>query len=272
MRARHLALVCLLTSSASAGPDKPKPIDAKAIAAKLDVFRDEVGNVYVLPRPDSFSFSDAHDWLFYGDGKTMYQQRIVGGGGEEGKRFEWAVWSPRAKGMPQASLAPIDGVMTLECRHTKDGVRPLKQLNADEARTLFQKATFLPPLWKRQTYLLARDDDGVYYFVDELREEFGGNGYRVFVGPKGAMKELPMTNVVADSAGAIFATKTGQLKLVNNDKKLDEGKDKPDEHTAYWIKGGKKVELIRLDPWDNRYLIYRELGIYGQLGVVCDDL
>src|SRR4029077_10997904 len=98
---------------------------------------------------------------------------------------------------------------TLKCRHAKDGSRVLKQLNADEARTVIQHATFLPPLWQRQAHLLARDDDGVYYYIDELREEYGGNGFRVFVGQKGAMKELAMTNVVADSAGEIYATKTG---------------------------------------------------------------
>jgi hypothetical protein len=261
MRARVLALACVLSASAAAGPEKLKPIDAKAVAAKLDVFRDELGNLYVLPRADGFSFDDAHAWVFYGDGKTMYQQRIVGGGGEEGKHYEWSLWSPRAKGMQQANLGAVEGVMTLQCRHTKDGVRPLKPLSADEARTFFQKATFLPPLWQRQTHLLARDDDGVYYFIDELREEYGGNGYRVFIGQKGAMKEQPMTNVVADSGGEIFATKTGQLKIIRNQ-----------DNKAWWIKGGKKSELTLLEPIDNRYLIYRELGIYGQLGVVCDDL
>ncbi len=40
---------------------------------------------------------------------------------------------------------------------------------------------------------------------------------------------------------------------------------------AYWKKGGKKTELVQLDPAQNRYVIYRELGIYGTLGVVCDD-
>jgi hypothetical protein len=74
------------------------------------------------------------------------------------------------------------------------------------------------------------------------------------------MKEIPLANVATDTAGEIFATKSGQLKLVAN-----EGSK------AYWSKGGKKVELTIVDPWPNRYLIYRELGIYGALGTVCDD-
>jgi hypothetical protein len=74
------------------------------------------------------------------------------------------------------------------------------------------------------------------------------------------MKEIAMTNVVSDSAGEIFVTRTGQLKIVHDDGK------------AFWIKGGKKTELTMLEPIENRYLIYRDLGIYGPLGAVCDDL
>jgi len=40
---------------------------------------------------------------------------------------------------------------------------------------------------------------------------------------------------------------------------------------AYWKKGQTRNELVMLELLPNRYLIYRELGIYGQLGIVCDD-
>ena len=69
------------------------------------------------------------------------------------------------------------------------------------------------------------------------------------------------TSLASDSAGEIFATKAGRLKIIT----AKDGK-------AYWIKGGQKTELTVVEPVDNRYLIYRELGIYGQLGTVCDDL
>jgi hypothetical protein len=71
-----------------------------------------------------------------------------------------------------------------------------------------------------------------------------------------------MTNVVSDSAGEIYATKSGDLKIVTEG---NSGK-------AYWKKGQAKNELIVLDLYANRYLIYRELGIYGQIGALCDDL
>jgi hypothetical protein len=258
---REPVIVALLALAGDAAADKTKPIDVKPVADKLEAFRDELGNLYVFPAPDAFSFDDAQQWVFYGDGKTLYQQRIVGASQGSSRKYEWSLWAPRAKNMIVASIAYDGDKLTLRCRHTKDGVRVLTALKADEARTAMQRATFLPPLWQRQSHLLARDDDGVYYFVDELREEYGGKAYRVFVGQQGAMKELAMTNVVNDSAGEIYATKTGQLKVV----KGRDGK-------ALWVKGGKKTELTVLEPADNRYLIYRELGIYGPLGAVCDDL
>lgn len=277
---RHLALLpalLLVPALANAAPKKPdpprvaapppeqrlasekaKPIDIKPAADKLDVFKDEDGNYFVSPRPDSMTSDDASHWVFFGNGKTFWQQRIIGSG-SEGPHLEWYVWSPRAKGMQAAALQIDPASSFIQCRARDDGKRKLVQLTADEAKTVLGRATFYPPLWERQTHMLLRDDDGVYYFVDELRDELGGNGYRVFVGAKGALKELPLTNVATDSAGEVFATKSGSIKIVTAGDK------------AFWIKGSKKTELVRLDPLENRYLIYRELGIYGQLGAVCDD-
>jgi hypothetical protein len=263
---RHTLIFLLAGSTAIADPatkrpsDKPHAIDVKPVADKLSVLRDDLGNYYVVPRVGAFASSDeAGAWLFYGDGKTMYQQRLIGQSSDDHK-YEWDVWSPRAKGMQAAEIATTADQSSVECK-VRDGKRPLTALKADEAKLVLTRATFLPPLWTRVSHFLARDDDAVYYFVDQLREELGGNGFRVFVGPKGSMKELGMLNVASDSGGEIFATKTGQLKIVA-------GKD----GKAYWSKGGKQVDLTVLVPGDNRYLIYRDLGIYGQLGVVCDDL
>jgi hypothetical protein len=256
------ALVALLVSAtALAAPDKKvKPIDAKSNAAKLEVWKDDVGQFYVVPLYNAFSFEDAGAWVFYGDGKNMYQQRIVGSGTGQHDSYEWTVWSPRVTTMNHAQLESVDNRLRLTCG-LKDK-RVLTQLKADEAKAFFGKATFLPPFWERNAKFLARDDDGVYYFVDMLSQEAGGNGYRVFIGQKGSMKEQAMTNVVSDSGGEIYATKSGNLKIITDNK----------ASTAFWIKGGKKTELTVLVPGDNRYLIYRGLGVYGALGVVCDDL
>ena len=262
-----VALVALVGAPASADPPAPKSkaIDAKAVAEKLEVFRDDLGSFYVVPAPGRWDdLGEAGAWVFFGDGKSMWQQRIVGSSSSSsaaGPELEWDVWSPRVKDMQTAAMVSIADGLTLQCSQRRPEDRKLTPLRADEAKVFFARATFLPPLWQRQSRLLARDDDGTYYFVDMIREDLGGKGYRVFVGPKGTLKELQMTNVVEDSGGQIFATKGGQLKIIasaNNE--------------VFWIKGGKKTELTMLEPIDNRYLIYRELGIYGRLGAVCDDL
>ncbi|HET9989687.1 MAG TPA: hypothetical protein VFQ65_14240 [Kofleriaceae bacterium] len=265
MRRALIVLFLSVAGAALAGGNKdlenkkPKPIEVKANADKLEVWKDDLGQYYVVPTLNAFTFDEAGAWVFYGDGKTMYQQRIIGSG-TAAKGYDWTIWSPRVKTVQAAGLETKNDRLTVSCG-VKD-TRALTQLKADEAKVFFAKTTFYPPLWQRQTRFLARDDDGVYYFVDELRDEYGGQGYRVFVGQKGTMKEMGMTNVVEDSGGFIFATKGGSLKIIS-DKKLD---------TAYWVKGGKKLELTVLVPNDNRHLIYRDLGIYGSIGTVCDDL
>jgi hypothetical protein len=256
-----LAATTLSTAAAEPKPlrpgDKPKPIDARAVLDKLEVYRDEAGLYYVSPKVGAIA-DDADDWVFFGDGKRLYQQTIVGSSSSD-KGYDWSVWSPRVRGINQAALTLTGGKPTVSC--TQRDRKPLTQLTVDEAKTLLQRATFLPPLWQRQAHFLARDDDGNYFYVDRYRDQYGGKGYRVFSGQKGAMKELAMTNVVSDSAGEIYATKSGDLKIVTEGTS---GK-------AYWKKGATKNELIVLELLANRYLIYRELGIYGQLGVVCDD-
>ncbi len=257
-----LACVPALASTVAFGdPPKLKAIDPAPAAGKLDVYRDELDHYYVVPKAGAFDKLDDNDqWVFYGDAKGLYQQRVIGSS-VQGANRDWTLWAPRAKGMTGASLEVTADKAHLVCKnHDRDGARNLVLLAGDEAATLFKKAKLYPVLWQREAHLLARDDDGIYYYVDNIRDELGGNGFRVFVGMKGAMKELPMTNIVRDSSGEIFATKTGQLKLVAGTGK-----------SLYWIKGGKKSELTFVDIHADRYLIYRELGIYGQLGAVCDD-
>jgi hypothetical protein len=256
---QHLTLALVLVASAArADGTKPKPIDIKPQIDNLDVFRDDAGQVIVSAKPQGIK-DDYAKWVFFGDGKTMYQQRVVSSS-VLGGRYAWSVWAPRAQGLPQAQITIDANGADVHCKAGADGHIKLAPLPADQAKALLQKATFLPPLWDRTARFLARDDDGIYYFVDELRPEYGGKGYRVFAGKKGAMKELAMTNVASDSAGEVYATKTGELKIVTG----TDGK-------AFWKKGARKTELVTLPPEKNRYLIYRELGIYGKLGALCDD-
>lgn len=259
---QHLVVIALLvaTSAAADGkkPNKHAPIDIRPVVDQLDVFKDEAGAVLVVPKIFALQ-EDLDKWVFYGDAKTLYQQRIVGSSIDK-DAYGWTIWSPRVKNISQAFVTSGPAGVEIQCTASVDSNRKLSPLPPDEARKVLAKATFLPPLWERSAHFLARDDDGVYFFVDELREEYGGKGFRVFVGKKGALKEAAMTNVVSDSAGEIYSTKTGELKIVAG----ADGK-------AYWKKGGKKTELVVLDLAKNRYVVYRDLGVYGTLGVVCDE-
>jgi hypothetical protein len=238
--------------------DKAEKIDLASVADKLDAYRDDLGNYYVFPKDGAFERNDAEQWVFYGDGKTLYRQRVLGG---NAKDHRWTLWAPRAIGMMGGYL-DLGDKPTLSCRqHDKGAAYALKPLGAEELRTLLKNAKALPALHQRSAHLLARDDDGTYYYVDELRSEYGGNGYRVFAGQKGAMKELPVTNIVRDSAGEIFGTKQGLIKVTA-----------AKEPAVFWIKSGKKTELTDVDIVKDHYLIYRELGIYGSLGSICEDL
>jgi len=258
MRKLLALLIVFASTSALAEPDKP--IDIAPMAEKLAAYKDEVGNVYVVPTKLDDA-KEAQKWIFFGDGKTMYQQDVfrfaAGKGG-----FDATITAPRAKDMSGGYLVLNSEGTYLACRLAKvaGGRRELTALSADETKTLLGKAKFMPAMASRRPHFLARDDDANYYYIDRLPPESGGKGFRVFVGQTGAMKQLALTNMATDSKGEIYATKSGKLKITA-----------AKEPEAFWLKGSKKLELTVVPPGENKYLVYRELGIYGALGTVCDD-
>ena len=245
--------------------EAPKLIDPEPVADKLIALRDEFGSIYIVPKPGSFdNYNLAGKWVFFGNTKAVYQQRAMTISADYAKtaKYEWEMWAPRA-GFARAHIKAVDKDPVVDCGGNNK--RPLTKLGPDEARSLLKSAKLFPPLWKRQAKFLARDDNGIYYYIDELRPEYGGNGHHIYVGAKGAAKQLAMTNVVSDSEGDIFATKNGQLKIITS-------KGSWNGPAAVWVKGKHKTRLTVLPIRDNEYLIYRDLAIYGTLGIVCDDL
>jgi hypothetical protein len=108
---------------------------------------------------------------------------------------------------------------------------------------------------------------GIYYYVDKLSERHGGKAYRVFVGKRGAMKQVPLVDIAMDSAGQVFSTKTGDLRLVDSFQTQDGAKKQ-----STWVKGSKKTELFILDLDVNSVVIFKELGIYKLVGGICDNV
>ena len=256
-----LAVFCV--SNAEARPKKKKvkdePEDISSYKKDLVVLTDDDGDVYVME--GKWGAQNGEHVAFYGDGKTMHRQRIRGGGadGTTG-RLDLTFWSPRAE---MGELGRNDkGEYFLQCGRSADAETfPLKKMSDADSKKVLDTAKFLKPFWKRQAQALARDDSGNYYYVDRMQDDYGGKGHRIFAGMKGGLKELPMTNVVSDSVGEIYATRKGELRFVT------------EPHKAWWIKGSTKTELTIIPIEDNIALIYGDLGVYdGSLGTPCDDM
>ncbi len=256
---RFAALASVLAFAAAAADAKPKrkkpvddndPVPTEAKRGMI-VLTDGEGSVIAIDN----GWTDEHRF-FYGDGKTMYRQRVFGGGADGGAgTWELTFWSPRVN---QASISQQPkGTYKLHCGNQDVA---LTKVSETDAKKVLDAAIFKKALWTRQAQFLARDDNGVYYFVDRLRDDFGGKGHRIFAGQKGAMKEMPMTNLVSDSKGEIYATRSGELRFITS------------SNAAMWVKGKEKLELTIVPVEDNVPMIYGDLGVYeGSLGTPCDD-
>jgi len=253
-----LAALAGVAGTASADP-APRPVDIKAFKGKPIVLADAQGGVYVV-----FRDSDEAK-VFYGpNARTLHEQAIIGSSSDGDGGWDYSTWAPRVP----------DGAHLGSLQHKKDGTylkscggkddAGLTELSGDRAHAVLDKAAFLTSAIVRVPHLLARDDSGVYYYVDRIAKLYGGKGYRVFVGRKGAMKPMPLVDVASDSAGDVFSTKSGDLRLVRNS---DSNKD-----TMTWIKGSKRTELLVLDTDINAVVIFKDLGIYTVLGTFCDNV
>jgi hypothetical protein len=261
------ALVVVITAIVAAGALVPDTAGAERkrrkkaetelenvadVRARFVVLTDGEG-IYIVADP---SWTDDH-WLFSGDGKTFYRQRVFSSG-KDGSQGTWSMrfWSPRVDSQADVD-ARTGGRFLLTCG--KEEVE-LKKLPDAEAARIVERGVFKKQLWRRQAQFLARDDRGNYYYVDRMRDEHGGKGHRIFVGPKGAMKELPMTNIVSDSVGEIYATRKGELRFVTSTS------------SATWVQGQTKLALTIVPVEDNVAMIYGDLGVYeGSLGTPCDE-
>ena len=261
MRARGWWIAAVIAVSATAAADpKPKPVDIKPFRDKVIVLQDSDGGTYVaLPG------SDGH--LFYGTkNKPLYEQTIISRS-SDGTTGAWdlGVWAPRVPKLQPGSVArKADGSYLKWCG--EDHQVGLSEITGDKAKKILDKSTFMTTAMIRRPYLLARDDSAVYYYVDVIRDQYGGKGYRVFVGRKGAMKQKPLVDLASDTAGDVFSTKTGNLRIVRDANANDNSSN------VTWVKGEKRSPLVWLDLDANSVLIFKDLGVYGFIGSICENL
>jgi hypothetical protein len=255
------ALTLLPAFGGAARAEEALP-DAKAIE-KMTVCTDGKSH-YVAIAPDSLITSRLH----YGDGKTFYAVPPGSGGAMSG---DWFQDPRRFNKTNNSSFRGLDLRLfsRVEYEHEKktcvvvcgDKKTELQIMEPQKAKALLSAAKFQPSPRKWAPYALARDTNGVYYYVDRGYAEADKGRFRLYVGPKGALVLQTMKNVVSDSEGDIFATKTGSLRLIL------------DKSESSWIQNDKAKALRVVPVGDNLPMIYNELGVYGseRLGTPCDD-
>ncbi|MFN0245462.1 MAG: hypothetical protein ACKV2T_01055 [Kofleriaceae bacterium] len=239
----------------------PLPVDLNPNKEPVLVLKDANGGTYVIVGEPSSTAKKA----FYGTGKQLYEQISVGGS-RNGDAWEISTWSPRIPEIRPGGISRRrDGTYVRSCDGLDDAV--LSEVVGDKAQAVIEKSQFLSPGLVRRPHLLARDDMGIYYYVDKLAERHGGKAFRVFVGKRGAMRQMPLVDIAMDSAGSVFSTKTGDLRLVDTHERATGTKK-----TSMWVKGSKKTELFILDLDVNSVVIFKELGIYKLVGGICDNV
>ncbi len=160
-----------------------------------------------------------------------------------------------------------EGICELTCGSRKI---PMKLLTGDAKKEALKDVDYQPNPHTREPYALASDSYGNYYYVDRGNTEETKRDFRLYRGKKGALKPLKMTDLTSDSEGEIFASESGELRLVLGNKRTPESRPRK----AEWIRGRRTTELTALPVHENYPLIYNELGVYlgERLGVPCDDL
>lgn len=248
----NLLLAVLLTA-----PD-PTLVDVAKIRESMVAYGDNAGHVLVVAVPNYEAEGGGSDPVaFYGDGKTMYELAIFAGL-RSGDEAEATFLDQRHFASKQSKVLTDDSWKSTKVR-CGEHTTTLKRLADDKA--LIAKAVFKRTPNDTTAYIIGRDDRGTYYFVDRGRFKDNEQMYRVFTGPRGALKQQKLKNIVHDSGGDIFATSNGDLRLVSGEQPA-------------WIKGSARTPLKILQVEENVEMIYNDLGVYKglRLGTPCDDL
>lgn len=269
------ALLVAQLGVAHANPGKPsaadlkltKVVDVKKLKGSFSGYREPKSQTTILVYRDLAAKDDEPKRLVYSGSNTLlFEQRFRSASEFGADGWSVSTEAPRGRSQGEAHIQQNDkGVVHLTCNTQDDDSVPLERLSSDETNAIIAKATFRTSPVVRTPATLARDDAGTYYYVDRLQKEFGGQGYRVYVGKRGALKSVPLVDVAIDTAGMVFATRTGSLRLTI------EADPQGPPSAATWVKGAKSVKLVPLNLYGSWYLIHRELGVYGAMGALCDD-
>jgi hypothetical protein len=220
---------------------------------------------YVVLAPDEKQIRQ----LFYGDGSHFFAVPkppwVLDGSMFLEPRFYSKTMNSSFRGVDLRVYSSVEHNDEKKTCAVRCGERTtaLELVEPAKAKALLAAAKFDVTPQQFLPHVLLRDDGGKYYYVDRGFWPDQEKSFRLFAGPKGSLKLQKMTNVVSDSEGEIFTTKSGELRMVVD-------RVKP----SLWIERGKKTELREVPVEANLQLIYNELGVYTgmRLGTPCDDL
>ncbi len=186
---------------------------------------------------------------YAGFGRKLYRQW----GTNKNSRRDFTLWNGERE---VSATMKKGGKWQVRC---PQGTMEMFELDAGERDRVLTSSTLEEPIWQRMSFLLARDDRGIYYYVDRKRPELGGLDYRVYKGPRGRLVLTTMVDIVNDDEGQIFSTTSGSLRLA----KGKEG--------ARWLAGKKQTPLVVVSPQERRRLVFGDLGVYGEQtrGTLC---
>lgn len=243
---------------------KEENLGQKMVMEATTVCTDGKGH-YVVVTPEE---ERGGDQLYYGDGKTFFQVPslpFTSGMSFLEPRFFNKSSNPNFRGQDWRVVSEVELDRKAKTCAVRCGEKniALTVVEAGQGAELLRKAAYSPNPQQFAPYALLRDTKGNYYFVDRGVRATDQKNYRVFIGPRGGLKQQKMTNVISDSEGEIFSTKKGDLRLL-----LDKAK------ASVWIENAKKsLELRQVPVEENMPLIFNDLGVYEgiRLGTPCDD-
>jgi hypothetical protein len=251
-------------ASPTVGAAPSKKVAAGWTEEEEKVPKDVLDRLWILTDDDGLviavvPFGDVDAPFYAGDGEKLFRQRVVGGGREGNLAFDRVFWEPRARAGAESELSFRAGRASLTC-----GKRtiPLRVVGPGGAKKVLAEAKFYAAPFRRIPHLLARDDQGQYFYVDAARDRWSGRAsdrqdLRLRFGRKGALAPVDLVDAVSDPAGLVLVTATGRL--------VAKGKD------VEWIGATGKGALTPVDLRDSAGFVYGDLGAYGKrLGTACD--
>ena len=270
VRCQRGLVTLLVLASALAGADTPRDED-DAIAVRERGLVLAVGRShYLIIAP--LAHEPPHELLheaviYYGDGKTFYRQMVGEWQSSEledasgGLRYVVGLSDWRSNG--SAYLATTDEkAFTIKC---DTRTVPLPLAPEATAKKLVTSAKLVRDLPGHAPYLLARSSTGMtYYFVDRPLVPADNHDFRLFIGKRGAMKQLKITDMGVDTKGVSLVTSQGLFHIVlGTTATASFGRDEDDQ---------KEVTVVPIAA--NLKLVYGDLGVYTHesFAMPCDDL